>query len=61
MKMNVDLRVGEVLNIGGAAIRLEKKSGQIARLLIEADPSIEIKNPSTARRSAPKPLEQVNG
>ena len=37
-KMHVDLKLGQVLLIGDAVIRLEKKSGQVARLLIEAAP-----------------------
>ena len=49
-KMHVDLKPGQVLIVGGAAIRLEKKSGQVARLLIEAAPDTQIKPP--ARMSA---------
>ena len=44
-KMHVDLKPGQVLIVGGAAIRLEKKSGQVARLLIEAAPDTQIKPP----------------
>ena len=49
-KMTVDLKVGETLTIGAATVRLEKKSGQVARLVIEADPDTQIKTP--ARKSA---------
>ena len=49
-KMHVDLKPGQVLIVGGAAIRLEKKSGQVARLLVEAAPDTQIKPP--ARMSA---------
>lgn len=60
-KMHVDLRVGEVLVIGGAAIRLEKKSGQVARLAIVADEGTEIKNPTQARKSALQPTGAHHG
>lgn len=58
-KMHVDLKPGQVLIIGGAAIRLEKKSGQVARLLVEAAPDTQIKPP--ARMSAPEPVENTHG
>ena len=58
-KMIVDLRKNETLYIGGAAIRLEKKSGQVARLMIEAAPDTQIKPP--ARMSAPEPVENTHG
>lgn len=58
-KMHVDLKPGQVLIVGGAAIRLEKKSGQVARLLIEAAPDTQIKPP--ARMSAPEPVENTHG
>ena len=58
-KMHVDLKPGQVLIVGGAAIRLEKKSGQVARLLVEAAPDTQIKPP--ARMSAPEPVENTHG
>lgn len=58
-KMHVDLKLGQVLLIGDTVIRLEKKSGQVARLLIEADPDTPIKPP--ARMSAPEPVENTHG
>lgn len=58
-KMHVDLKLGQVLLIGDAVIRLEKKSGQVARLLIEAAPDTQIKPP--ARMSAPEPVENTHG
>lgn len=36
-KYTTDLKVGEVLVIGDATVRLEKKSGQLARLVVTAD------------------------
>ncbi|WP_374377745.1 hypothetical protein [Pseudomonas fluvialis] len=44
-KMSIDLKVGETLTIGGATVRLVKKSGQLARLEVCADPSIQIDKP----------------
>ena len=36
-KLAVDLKVGETLTIGSTTIRLEKKSGQTARLVVCAE------------------------
>ena len=58
-KMIVDLRKNETLYIGGASVRLEQKSGQVARLVIEAAPETLIKPP--ARMSAPEPVENTHG
>ena len=58
-KLHVDLKLGQVLIIGDTAIRLEKKSGQVARLLIEATPGTPIKPP--ARMSAPESVENTHG
>ena len=58
-KMHVDLKPGQALIVGDAVIRLEKKSGQVARLLIEAAPDTQIKPP--ARASAPEPVENTHG
>lgn len=54
-KLNVDLKFGDVLKIGNAEVRLEKKSGQLARLVIVADKSIEVKH---MRMSASNNTEQ---
>ena len=57
-KMHVDIKPGQALIVGDAVIRLEKKSGQVARLLIEATPETLIKPP--ARASAPEPVENTH-
>jgi hypothetical protein len=49
--LTVDLRLGETLTIGGARVTLQKKSGQLARLEIEADEGTAIQAP---RRKAPE-------
>lgn len=41
--MRIDLRPGESVRIGEATVTMEEKSGQIARLAIEADRSIPIR------------------
>lgn len=49
--IKVDLRVGETLRIGDAVIVLEQKSGQLARLVIEADKSIPVRKESEPNAS----------
>jgi hypothetical protein len=58
-KMHVDIKPGQALIVGDTVIRLEKKSGQVARLLIEAAPDTPIKPP--ARTSAPESVENTHG
>lgn len=41
-KLNLDIKVGDTLHIGEAKVRLEEKSGRLARLSIEADQEIKI-------------------
>lgn len=42
--LKLDIRVGESVAIGdGVVLSLEKKSGQLARIAIRADPSLRIK------------------
>jgi len=41
--LKLDIRVGESFAIGdGIVLSLEKKSGQLARIAIRADPSLKI-------------------
>ena len=44
--LHVDLRIGEVMTIGDAQVRLEEKSGKRARLRITAPPSLRIDPPA---------------
>lgn len=55
MSKYIDLKFGDVLKIGDTEVRLEKKSGQLARLVITADKSIEVKH---MRMSASNNMEQ---
>lgn len=59
--MTVDLKVGEVLTIGGVSIRLEKKSGQLARLVVDAAPDTPITRPKAQRTSAQPQGEATHG
>lgn len=43
-KRTIDLKTEDTLYIGGAKVQLIKKSGQLARICIEADNHIEIKH-----------------
>lgn len=49
--LKIDLRVGESLMIGKATVQLEKKSGQIATLVIDADKSVLIRRIDDAGES----------
>lgn len=40
--LKIDIRPGESIKIGDAVVTLESKSGQLARLSIEADKSVPI-------------------
>ena len=40
--LKIDLRPGESLSIGDAIVTLESKSGQVARLAVQADKSIPV-------------------
>lgn len=51
-KLIIDLKVGETLTVGNASIRLDKKSGQLARLVIVADANTPITPPNAKRDSA---------
>ena len=56
-KLIVDVKVGEKLIIGDTVVSLASKSGQLARLEIEASPDIKIITPKQQRMSA-KPLKE---
>lgn len=47
-----ELKPGESLTIGDTVVRVEKKSGQICRLVIEANENTRITIPHAARKSA---------
>ena len=53
-RMFIELKVGEVLIIGTTQVRLEKKSGQVARLAIVADKSTVIDTPKPRRDATTK-------
>ena len=50
-KLTVDIKVNESVVIGSSTVRLEKKSGQIARLVITANKETIIQTPNESRKS----------
>lgn len=57
-KLTVDIKVGEILRIGNTSVQLVKKSGQLARLVIDADQDTPIKTP--ARKSVPSDNTEIH-
>lgn len=53
-RLFIDLKVGETLTIDGTTVKLEQKSGQLARLKIEhVNAKVEYTGPE--RRKMPRP------
>ena len=44
-RIHIEVRAGESFAIGGATVTLEHKSGQRARLLVQAEPGIAVCHP----------------
>lgn len=42
-RLTIDLRIGETLQVGDATITMSQKSGQLARLVIEAGKEVPVK------------------
>lgn len=63
MSMKVDLRVGEALRLDGGRIvvRLLEKSGQRARISVEADESVSIQLPRDDPKPSPAEQEMLAG
>ena len=55
-KRTIDLKTEDTLYIGDVKVQLIKKSGQLARICVEADNHIEIKH---ERMSASNPDEET--
>lgn len=53
MALKIDLRPGQSLQVGDVTIKLVKKSGQIACLVIEADKSVPIRRTEDCEQSQP--------
>lgn len=58
--MKVDLRIGEVLQIGDAIVVLEHKSGRVARLVIHAPRSVQVVRAEDSVTSAPGPTKALS-
>lgn len=52
-RLKVDIRPGEALRVGNVTIRMVKKSGQLASLVIEADKDVPIQGPHPREVQAP--------
>lgn len=57
--LKVDLRPGQSIQVGDATIRLVKKSGQVASLVIDADKSVPIKTPGSLKGGAPSAVPPI--
>ncbi len=51
MALSIDLKPGQKLQVGEATITLEQKSGQLARLVIDAPKSVAVKKLDSASPS----------
>lgn len=59
-KLHIELAAGQSLSIGGAIVTLERKSGQRARLTVQAPAGLEIIRPKTnpsAHECASSPVQ----
>ena len=45
MALKIDIRPGQEITVGGVRIKLERKSGQLASLVIDAPKDVPIKGP----------------
>lgn len=60
-KLTVDLRTNETLTIGEARVRLERKSGQLARLVIEAPANTRVSLPARPTHESAEQALQGSG
>ena len=60
-KLTVDLRTNETLTIGEARVRLERKSGQLARLVIEAPANTRVSLPARHTHESAEQALQGSG
>lgn len=58
-KFTTELKPGQSITAGDITITMERKSGQVARLVIHAPEETKITNP--ARKSAPEQPENYHG
>ncbi|WP_288075948.1 carbon storage regulator [Pseudomonas sp.] len=56
MALKIDLRPGQSVQIGDVVVKMVKKSGQVACLVIEADKSVPIRRPDDALQCQPGKL-----
>lgn len=56
MALKIDIRPGQEITVGGVRIKLEKKSGQLASLVIDAPKDVPIKGPHIREVVAQEPV-----
>lgn len=56
MALKIDLRPGQSVQIGDVTVKMVKKSGQIASLVIEAPQDVQIKGPHLRDVSQQAPM-----
>ncbi|QRE00598.1 hypothetical protein [Pseudomonas phage Itty13] len=56
MALKIDLRPGQSVQIGDVTVKMVKKSGQIASLVIEAPQDVPIKGPHLREVSQQAPM-----
>lgn len=59
--LKMDLRPGESIKVGSAIITLEAKSGQLARLSIQADKSVPVSRVDQQQGSSAAKIAAENG
>ena len=59
-KKTIDLKVGETMQAGAARITLAHKSGQLARLIVQADEHTTVRSPKEIQRRSAVHPEQEN-
>lgn len=59
--IKIDLRYGEHLRIGDAVVRLERKTGQLACLVVDAPKEVPVRRTSAKSRNEVSPLLARNG
>lgn len=57
----IDLKVGETMQAGNARITLEHKSGQLARLIVQADEETQVCSPKEIQRMSAVHSHKENG
>jgi hypothetical protein len=60
-KFTTELKPGQSIVVGDTTITMERKSGRVARLVIQADENTKIITPARRSASPSKELESTHG